>query len=66
MGKRLTNALPALTQANFRLAVVSLHPLLIEALLKLLPSGDFSVSWLNGYNRDLLSRSVIVWLEKFE
>ncbi len=64
LGKGLTNALAALRRANYRLAVVSLRPALIEALLKLLPSGNISVYWVNEGNRNLLPDSIIAELEK--
>lgn len=64
LGKGLTNALGALRRDNYRLAVVSIRPSLIEALLKLLPSGDISVYWLNEGNRNLVPDSIIAELEK--
>ena len=66
MGKGLTNALAALTRSNFRQAVVSLRPLLIEMLLKLLPSRSFSIYWLDEDNRDTIPGSTIVKLEKVD
>lgn len=66
MGKGLTNALAALIRANFRLAVVPLRPLMIEALLKLVPGRNFSVYWLDKDNRDMIPSSTIVKLEKVD
>ncbi|HSF80293.1 MAG TPA: nucleoside-triphosphatase [Anaerolineales bacterium] len=66
MGKGLTNAMTALHRAEYHLALVSLRPSMIEALVKLLPGVKISVYWLDKNNRNLMPESIIAGYEKDE
>jgi nucleoside-triphosphatase THEP1 len=63
LGKGLTNALTALFGVTYRLAIVSLRPSLIEALLKLLPGMDISIYLLDEGNRNLISDKIAIEIE---
>ncbi len=66
LGKGLINALLALNRLNYQIAVVSLRPLLIEPLLKLLPDKYFYMFLLNSSTRDSIPHSVLFELNKFK